>query len=230
MDFWRCRCPSFTALMHSQGFLKRTVPFKRSSTALGGKLHVECWRKVGTGLCSQFSSESLQLWISASSVMLCLSKETGWEGIGECLEGKSSSVLSGLHQHVCIHRNKGTPPHSRNLLKLKRLYFCKYLHEKGSARNYMCVSGIRREWPDLGTLKWSRKKQASEKFIWLCSDIADNTSAFLFPQNKKQGCKNEEVLAVLGHELGHWKLGHTVKNIIISQVSYFKLVFFLEHL
>lgn len=38
-------------------------------------------------------------------------------------------------------------------------------------------------------------------------------------QTKKQGCKNEEVLAVLGHELGHWKLGHTVKNIIISQVS-----------
>lgn len=60
--------------------------------------------------------------------------------------------------------------------------------------------------------------------MYLCSDIADNTSALLFPQNKKQGCKNEEVLAVLGHELGHWKLGHTVKNIIISQVSYFKLL------
>lgn len=68
--------------------------------------------------------------------------------------------------------------------------------------------------------------------MYLCSDIPDNTSALLFPQNKKQGCKNEEVLAVLGHELGHWKLGHTVKNIIISQVSYFKLLgfFFLEHL
>ncbi|EHB18901.1 CAAX prenyl protease 1-like protein [Heterocephalus glaber] len=43
---------------------------------------------------------------------------------------------------------------------------------------------------------------------------------------KKQGCKNEEVLAVLGHELGHWKLGHTVKNIIISQMNSF-LCFFL---
>uniref|UniRef100_A0A8C1FMU7 Ste24 endopeptidase n=1 Tax=Cyprinus carpio carpio TaxID=630221 RepID=A0A8C1FMU7_CYPCA len=32
------------------------------------------------------------------------------------------------------------------------------------------------------------------------------------PKNKKQGCSNPEVLAVLGHELGHWKLGHTVKN------------------
>lgn len=66
----------------------------------------------------------------------------------------------------------------------------------------------------------------SKKCIWLCSDIPGNTSASLFPQNKKQGCKNEEVLAVLGHELGHWKLGHTVKNIIISQVSYFKLFLF----
>uniref|UniRef100_A0A8D0FYY3 CAAX prenyl protease n=1 Tax=Strix occidentalis caurina TaxID=311401 RepID=A0A8D0FYY3_STROC len=46
------------------------------------------------------------------------------------------------------------------------------------------------------------------------------------PKNKKQGCKNEEVLAVLGHELGHWKLGHTVKNIIISQMNSF-LCFFL---
>uniref|UniRef100_A0A8C6GTW3 CAAX prenyl protease n=1 Tax=Mus spicilegus TaxID=10103 RepID=A0A8C6GTW3_MUSSI len=45
-------------------------------------------------------------------------------------------------------------------------------------------------------------------------------------KNKKQGCKNEEVLAVLGHELGHWKLGHTVKNIIISQMNSF-LCFFL---
>lgn len=61
------------------------------------------------------------------------------------------------------------------------------------------------------------------RHTFLCSFI---TSASLFPQNKKQGCKNEEVLAVLGHELGHWKLGHTVKNIIISQVSYFKLFIF----
>ncbi|XP_040055028.1 CAAX prenyl protease 1 homolog [Gasterosteus aculeatus] len=40
-------------------------------------------------------------------------------------------------------------------------------------------------------------------------------------KNKKQGCNNSEILAVLGHELGHWKLGHMVKNIGISQMNSF---------
>ena len=37
-------------------------------------------------------------------------------------------------------------------------------------------------------------------------------------KKKKTGCNTEEVLAVLAHELGHWKLGHNLKNLIISQV------------
>ena len=35
----------------------------------------------------------------------------------------------------------------------------------------------------------------------------------------KKGCNNKEIVAVLGHELGHWKLNHVMKNIIIGQVS-----------
>ncbi len=35
---------------------------------------------------------------------------------------------------------------------------------------------------------------------------------------KKIGCNNDEVVAVLGHELGHWKLSHTLKNLVIGQV------------
>ncbi|CAH1799363.1 unnamed protein product [Owenia fusiformis] len=38
---------------------------------------------------------------------------------------------------------------------------------------------------------------------------------------KKVGCNNEEVLAVLGHELGHWKLNHNLKNLLIGQVNTF---------
>ena len=39
------------------------------------------------------------------------------------------------------------------------------------------------------------------------------------PETEKKGCNNDEVLAVLAHELGHWKLNHVLKNIIIMQVS-----------
>jgi len=28
---------------------------------------------------------------------------------------------------------------------------------------------------------------------------------------------NDEILAILGHELGHWKLGHTVANLVVTQ-------------
>lgn len=38
---------------------------------------------------------------------------------------------------------------------------------------------------------------------------------------KKTGCNNEEVLAVLAHELGHWKLNHVLKNLIITEVNLF---------
>ena len=43
---------------------------------------------------------------------------------------------------------------------------------------------------------------------------------------KKSGCNNDEVLAVLGHELGHWKLNHVLKGIVISQVINFSFLFF----
>lgn len=43
----------------------------------------------------------------------------------------------------------------------------------------------------------------------------------LSEEEKGKGCTDEEVLAVLGHELGHWKLGHVTKNIIIMQVHLF---------
>ncbi|GAU97838.1 hypothetical protein RvY_09067 [Ramazzottius varieornatus] len=33
------------------------------------------------------------------------------------------------------------------------------------------------------------------------------------------GCSNQEIVAVLSHELGHWSLGHFWKNILISMTS-----------
>lgn len=38
------------------------------------------------------------------------------------------------------------------------------------------------------------------------------------PEDAGKGCEDSEVLAVLAHELGHWKLGHVTKNIVFMQV------------
>ena len=59
------------------------------------------------------------------------------------------------------------------------------------------------------------------------SDLSRYLTVFLLLQitteseEKKtpKGCSNDEILAVLGHELGHWKLSHTLKNLAISQVT-----------
>lgn len=65
---------------------------------------------------------------------------------------------------------------------------------------------------------------------------ADHPSTSHGKPRRKQGCKDDEVLAVLGHELGHWKFNHVFKNLLITQVNLFLcfLVFALlyknEHL
>ena len=38
-------------------------------------------------------------------------------------------------------------------------------------------------------------------------------------EKKATGCNNQEIVAVLGHELGHWKMNHVLKNILIAQVN-----------
>ena len=36
---------------------------------------------------------------------------------------------------------------------------------------------------------------------------------------KSKGCSKDEILAVLAHELGHWKLSHNLKNLTVGEVS-----------
>jgi len=47
----------------------------------------------------------------------------------------------------------------------------------------------------------------------------DNTKEKEDEQKKKLGMSDDEVVAVLGHELGHWKLWHTVGNLVISEAN-----------
>ncbi|XP_071956270.1 CAAX prenyl protease 1 homolog [Antedon mediterranea] len=67
--------------------------------------------------------------------------------------------------------------------------------------------------------KEEEKKTDEEKEL-----LEEKNSSEDKPRGK--GCNNEEVLAVLAHELGHWKLNHTLKNILIFQVNTF-LNFFI---
>jgi len=45
---------------------------------------------------------------------------------------------------------------------------------------------------------------------------ADDAAA---PKKDGKGCTDEEILAILGHELGHWKCNHIMTNLFISQVN-----------
>jgi STE24 endopeptidase len=56
------------------------------------------------------------------------------------------------------------------------------------------------------------------------SDVKDS------PTSEKKGCDNPEVLAVLAHELGHWKLNHVLKNIVIMQVLHSSILSSVDNL
>ena len=81
-------------------------------------------------------------------------------------------------------------------------------------------------------LKKTSPEEESEKL-----QKEEKTDSEKEPEKKKRkiGCTDEEVLAVLSHELGHWKLNHILKNLAIGQVrnffkmctkTYFVLVFY----
>ncbi|KAG5890554.1 hypothetical protein JTB14_028305 [Gonioctena quinquepunctata] len=45
----------------------------------------------------------------------------------------------------------------------------------------------------------------------------------LLAKDDGSGCKNDEILAVLSHELGHWSHSHVIKNLIVMQINLFLL-------
>lgn len=75
---------------------------------------------------------------------------------------------------------------------------------------------------DYSPVNADKKEGESSK---LETKVGDSGEATKVEENtkghKKTGCNNEEILAVLSHELGHWKLGHILKNLVISQVNSF---------
>ncbi|CAH1715871.1 CAAX prenyl protease 1 homolog [Aphis gossypii] len=55
-------------------------------------------------------------------------------------------------------------------------------------------------------------------------EIEENIYVDKIKENGK-GMNDDEILAVLGHELGHWKLNHILFYLIISQVNLFIMLF-----
>lgn len=82
-----------------------------------------------------------------------------------------------------------------------------------------------------GTLNYPLKKL----FVMDGSKRSSHSNAFMFGfgSNKRivlfdtlmEQVKQDEILAILGHELGHWKLGHTLTNFAVTQV-YFGVAFY----
>lgn len=72
-------------------------------------------------------------------------------------------------------------------------------------------------------------------FVMDGSKRSSHSNAFMFGwmKNKRivlfdtllEQVHDDEILAILGHELGHWKMGHTVSNFVITQL-YFGAAFY----
>ncbi|CAI2314426.1 unnamed protein product [Caenorhabditis sp. 36 PRJEB53466] len=64
-------------------------------------------------------------------------------------------------------------------------------------------------------LSGSEKEKVHELYVEAGEKIEESEN------DKKRGMNNDEVVAVLGHELGHWALWHTLINLIITEVNLF---------
>ena len=50
----------------------------------------------------------------------------------------------------------------------------------------------------------------------------NRSKSFLEKEDSKgKGCETPEILSILGHELGHWKMNHTVKMLVIQEALIF---------
>jgi len=59
----------------------------------------------------------------------------------------------------------------------------------------------------------SKRSSHSNAFMF---GFGSNKRIVLFDTLMEQ-VQDDEILAILGHELGHWKLGHTVANLVVTQ-------------
>lgn len=81
---------------------------------------------------------------------------------------------------------------------------------------------------DIYALALQLKFPLTKLFVMDGSKRSSHSNAFMFGfgNNKRivlfdtllTQVHSKEILAILGHELGHWKLGHTIQNLIVQQL------------
>jgi len=87
---------------------------------------------------------------------------------------------------------------------------------EGSLKDQIFSLAGRLEFPltNLFAMDGSKRSSHSNAFMF---GFFKNKRIVLYDTLMKQ-VHDDEILAILGHELGHWKMGHTVTNFVISQL------------
>lgn len=65
-------------------------------------------------------------------------------------------------------------------------------------------------------INWDSDKDSQDKVSQ--NEESEDGGKDVGQEVRKKGCSDEEVVAVLSHELGHWSLNHNTKNIVVTQV------------
>jgi STE24 endopeptidase len=88
-------------------------------------------------------------------------------------------------------------------------------------RIYELAARLKYPLTKLFVMDGSRRSSHSNAFMF---GFGNNKRIVLFDTLLKQ-VHDDEILAILGHELGHWKLGHTLSNFVVTQL-YFGAAFY----
>lgn len=106
-------------------------------------------------------------------------------------------------------------------------FFNKYeTLEEGSLKKRIFELAATLEYPltKLFVMDGSKRSSHSNAFMF---GFGRNKRIVLFDTLMEQ-VQEEEILAILGHELGHWKLGHTLTNFVVTQLYFGSAFYFFS--
>ena len=135
------------------------------------------------------------------------------------VEGSKRSSHSNAYMYLLKHLNKSDKVYNKTYLCHFRYGFHK------NKRIVLFDSLIEGYKPAEAAAKEEDSNQNEE------SKSVNNSINESSVEEALKGCSNPEIIAILAHELGHWKLNHNVKNLLINEViqlNLFTLTFLLN--